>query len=306
MASATTAAQILKTQKRNLRKTIAATLSQLSPSALEDQSRAIATRVLALPPFKRCSSISCYLSMPSGEARTAALAESILQLDKTLFVPKIQTTSDTAPAMDFLRVYSSEDLRSLPSGTWGIREPDDLWEGRKRSSVRESPEAQVDVILVPGVAFDRTFSRLGHGMGYYDRFISSYVASGRPKPLLVGLGLREQLLNAGEVPIDDRDWKMDVLITPDETLGSVSVLLLDGCISTYSLTCLPLIYAGTLSSANLGYFKLKQSEPLVARGSSPHIYKVDRFCDHWRGEIFYAAAGPVLSQNPAPGSQLAR
>ena len=39
--------------------------------------------------------------------------------------------------------------------------------------------------------------------------------------LKVGLGLREQLLNAGEVPIDDRDWKMDVLITPDETLGSV-------------------------------------------------------------------------------------
>ena len=35
-----------------------------------------------------------------------------------------------------------------------------------------------------GVAFDRSLSRLGHGKGYYDRFISSYAASGRNKPLL--------------------------------------------------------------------------------------------------------------------------
>jgi hypothetical protein len=107
MATAT-AAQILKAQKKSLRKAVAATLSELSPAVLEDQcklflyisiylrkdvhdyvlnflfmitvARAITTRVLALPPFKRCSTISCYLSMPSGEARTAAIAESILQL----------------------------------------------------------------------------------------------------------------------------------------------------------------------------------------------------------------------------------
>ena len=89
-----------------------------------------------------------------------------------------------------------------------------------------------------GVAFDRSLSRLGHGKGYYDRFISSYIASGRNKPLLstfkfflisplrvliyygeiVGLGLREQLQTTA-VPIDESDWKLDMLVTPDEVIG---------------------------------------------------------------------------------------
>jgi 5-formyltetrahydrofolate cyclo-ligase len=38
----------------------------------------------------------------------------------------------------------------------------------------------------------------------------------------VGLGLREQLFAAGDVPVGDHDWKMDVLITPDETIGLVA------------------------------------------------------------------------------------
>ncbi|KAF8965051.1 hypothetical protein BDZ97DRAFT_1813390 [Flammula alnicola] len=206
MAAATV--QALKAQKRTLRKTLGTTLSQLPSSSIEEQSQAIAARVLSLPSFQRCSSISCYLSMPSGEARTTALAETILQLD-----------SIYGWTMDFLRVYSSDDLVSLPSGTWGIKEPGELWEGQMRGSVLGSKSECLDIILVPGVAFDRTLSRLGHGKGYYDRFITTYVASGRPKPLLVGLGLREQLLNAGQVPVGDHDWKLDVLITPDETLG---------------------------------------------------------------------------------------
>jgi 5-formyltetrahydrofolate cyclo-ligase len=95
-----------------------------------------------------------------------------------------------------------------------------------------------------GVAFDCSLSRLGHGKGYYDRFISSYIASGRNKPLLgtfkltnlvtlfiylfiyllwgeiVGLALREQL-QATPIPIDESDWKLDMLVTPDEIIGGV-------------------------------------------------------------------------------------
>jgi len=71
-----------------------------------------------------------------------------------------------------------------------------------------------------GVAFDRSLSRLGHGKGYYDRFISSYIASGRNKPFLVGLSLREQMLPTA-VPIDESDWKLDMLVTPDEVIGEL-------------------------------------------------------------------------------------
>lgn len=77
-------------------------------------------------------------------------------------------------------------------------------------------------------------SRLGHGRGYYDKFIAEYVASGKPRPLLgmssgvrvawsltmsiVALSLREQVLEASEIPVGDHDWKIDVIITPDVML----------------------------------------------------------------------------------------
>ncbi|KDR79967.1 hypothetical protein GALMADRAFT_242136 [Galerina marginata CBS 339.88] len=205
----------IKTQKRALRKNVGAILNQLSSTSIEDQSRAIAERVLSLPSFQRSQSVSCYLSMPSGEARTTVLVDAILRSGKILYVPKIQSSDGT---MDFLRVYSFDDLSSLPSGTWGINEPGESWEGGMRSRVLGSASDSLDLILLPGVAFDRGLSRLGHGKGYYDQFISACVTSARPKPLLVGLSLREQLLNDGQVPMTEHDWKLDVLVTPDETL----------------------------------------------------------------------------------------
>jgi 5-formyltetrahydrofolate cyclo-ligase len=50
---------------------------------------------------------------------------------KTLYVPKIRSKD---VGMDFLRCYSADDLASFPAGTWGIREPGDLWEEQTRSS----------------------------------------------------------------------------------------------------------------------------------------------------------------------------
>ncbi|KAF8812157.1 5-formyltetrahydrofolate cyclo-ligase [Phlegmacium glaucopus] len=206
----------LKVQKRALRKAVAATLNTLTSSAVEEQSRAVTEKVLSLPAIRECNSISCYLSMESGEVNTSAIVDAILRSNKTLYVPKIKS----GDGMDFLRGYSADDLASFPASTWGIREPGDLWEGQKRTSILGCTGESLDVILLPGVAFDRTLSRLGHGKGYYDRFISSYIASGRKKPLLVGLSLREQL-QVTPVPIDESDWKLDMLVTPDEVIGGV-------------------------------------------------------------------------------------
>jgi len=84
----------------------------------------------------------------------------------------------------------------------------------------------LDVILIPGVAFDRSLGRLGHGKGYYDRFLSSYsslaLARGHPKPLFVGLALREQVLDAGQVPVGTKDVSVDVVVTPDETIQVIA------------------------------------------------------------------------------------
>lgn len=95
-----------------------------------------------------------------------------------------------------------------------------------------------------GVAFDSSLSRLGHGKGYYDHFISSYYvgAAKRPRPLLgssllrslnitltelsVALSLQQQLLEAGQVPVTDYDWKLDVIVTPNDTITREDLVIL--------------------------------------------------------------------------------
>lgn len=112
----------------------------------------VTARVLAWPVFQQCKSVSCYMSMPTAELDTSSLALSILRsgmslfqsgrdqtrtdrliLGKTLFVPKIdQRSLSSSPRMDFLKVYGEDDLASLPSGVWGIKEPGYHWQGRPR------------------------------------------------------------------------------------------------------------------------------------------------------------------------------
>ncbi|KAF8635456.1 hypothetical protein AX15_000433 [Amanita polypyramis BW_CC] len=202
----------LRAQKRVLRKAVHTTFRAVPASSIEEQSRAVAAHIVSSSFFTRSKILSCYLSMPTGELSTNPLVSSILQSDKTLFVPKIESTDGK---MDFVKLYGEEDLSSLPTGTWGIKEPAREWKGTERLSVMNSSCPPLDLILLPGVAFDLDLSRLGHGKGFYDRFIQSYVSSGRQRPVLVGLALREQLLEAGRIPTEETDWKMDFVVTPD-------------------------------------------------------------------------------------------
>lgn len=208
---------MIRANKRALRKAIGTTLREVSETDIQSQSQAIAAKVLALPAFQSCRAISCYLSMPASEAQTTSLIMSILaDQKKQLFVPTIVSEEDR---MDFVRLHDEEDFQGLPIGLWGIPQPTAQWKNENRQSISDVCAENLDVILLPGLAFDKSLSRLGHGKGYYDRFLSTYIiAAKRPRPLLVALALQQQLLDAGQVPITDSDWKVDMIITPNDTV----------------------------------------------------------------------------------------
>jgi 5-formyltetrahydrofolate cyclo-ligase len=112
----------------------------------------IVRRVLSAPWFDEATTIGCYLSMPEGEVDTSVIASAVLksgtqlpfrfcsrcspsfltgfallltsqnsQSGKNLFVPKVDSV--LRGGMDLLKIHDDEDLRSLPSGVWGIKEP---------------------------------------------------------------------------------------------------------------------------------------------------------------------------------------
>jgi len=95
-------------------------------------------------------------------------------------------------------------LEELAPGSYGIPEPKD-------SAQVVLPE-NIDVILVPGLAFDRSGNRLGYGKGYYDHYLLAL----SQEALVVGIGYDECLYD--EIPAEDHDVRMDYIVTPTEVL----------------------------------------------------------------------------------------
>jgi 5-formyltetrahydrofolate cyclo-ligase len=84
------------------------------------------------------------------------------------------------------------------SGQFGIREP--------APTCVEIPLADLDLVLVPGVAFDASGHRLGRGKGYYDRLLEHFAGK------KIGIAFDEQMV--GAVPTEKNDGRMDVIVTP--------------------------------------------------------------------------------------------
>lgn len=120
--------------------------------------------------------------------------------------------------MRMLRLRSVDQFQQLPLNRWGIRE----MEAKEAERAEEAEDVNgegLDLILVPGLAFDSTGQRLGHGRGYYDRYIQAthtYPAVfNKPPPKTVALALNEQLLPTGElVPTEEWDKRPDVIVLP--------------------------------------------------------------------------------------------
>ena len=114
--------------------------------------------------------------------------------------------------MEFVGVTQAELLARRRDQPAFLAHPgralDALPEGREAV-----PAEELDVVLVPGVAFDRTCRRLGHGGGYGD----AYLAHNELRALVVGLAFDKQL-TPRPVPAEEHDRRMDVVITPTEEI----------------------------------------------------------------------------------------
>ncbi|QIX00958.1 hypothetical protein AMS68_006475 [Peltaster fructicola] len=221
----------VKGAKKTLRAQVKRSLALLDPDTVVSQSRRAQEKLLTLAQYQQAKSLSVYLSMPTGEASTDLIVRDALQAGKAVFVPhmyKSAASGSAKPAkyMDMLRLDSLDDYISLEKDNWGIptlpgssiAQRENAMGGRGLASSGSEPSAgELDMILMPAVAFDLHMRRLGHGAGYYDSFLSRYIVdAGYRKPLLVGLCLAEQVLPAGDdIPVTDFDWSVDMVIAGD-------------------------------------------------------------------------------------------
>ncbi|KAI9732665.1 MAG: hypothetical protein M1834_004002 [Cirrosporium novae-zelandiae] len=228
----------LKMAKNELRKAIRHKLSSIPQDSLSSQSSQVTSTLLSLREYREARTISIYLSMPVGEAATAEIVIDALQQGKKVFVPYLYKSGDPSPKsmMEKLSLFSEDDYRSLKLDKWGIPSLDSKSIDRRNNcyggyGIHDGSESHneklgLDLIVMPGVGFDTSGRRLGHGRGYYDSFLSRYHrytsqahnSDGyiHNKPFLVGLTLKEQLLpEQHSIPVNNDDWPLHALVVGD-------------------------------------------------------------------------------------------
>ena len=186
--------ELIVEKKKALRKTITARLKLLPGSYRAAASESIAEQVLASAEYRAAKRIFLYIGMPT-EPDTAGIIRQALADGKAVYVPKCVSKSE----MLAVRIRSAEDL--VP-GAYGIPEPTDLSEAI-------GPDA-IDLILVPCVSAWKDGRRLGHGAGYYDRFLK-----GNADKTLC-LCFRKAL--SPDIPMDVNDVFMHRVIFDPETV----------------------------------------------------------------------------------------
>ena len=187
----------LRAQKKLLREQILAQRDALSPALRAAASRDMTQKLLADPGYINARSVLAYMGFGT-EVETATFVAQVLHDGKLLALPRIHKTSQS------LRLHRVNRLDELVSGVWGIREPH-----------LDAPTVgldEIDFVLMPGVAFDRSGARLGYGAGYYDRLL----ASSAHRSHRVAAAFEMQLVDT--VPTDVHDQRLDIIITENQTI----------------------------------------------------------------------------------------
>jgi 5-formyltetrahydrofolate cyclo-ligase len=150
----------------------------------DEVSREALERFFSLPEYQHAHTIMWYIDCRS-ELRTRHHLPAALQSEKQIVVP--YCTVDRG-GHNKLGLWRLESFDELVVGKWSILEPPrERWEEADRI-VRA---AELDLVMVPGVAFDRQGARMGNGQGYYDRLLQQV----RPDCRLVGLCYESQLFD---------------------------------------------------------------------------------------------------------------
>lgn len=179
-----------KNVKTQLRNSLRERRNSLSLAAQSTAAQALLDAVTALPIWTSAKRISLYMAS-DGEIATGPLVAMARRLGKELFLPVISAHNH----LDFAHWRAEE---TLSNNRYNIPEP-------PRTATR-CPAAELDIIFLPLVGWDRYGGRLGMGGGFYDRTLA-----GISGPLLVGLAHGSQEVE--EIPLEHWDIRLDYVAT---------------------------------------------------------------------------------------------
>jgi 5-formyltetrahydrofolate cyclo-ligase len=180
--------------KAEHRKFMKSVLRAIPTAQRQAQSRAACRRMAETPEFLAARSVMLYLPMP-GELDIQSLAAAVTESSRQLLLPQVdwEQLQMTPVVVPRLEAYYESQLPMVPQPAGG----------------KPFPIADIDLIVVPGLAFSPEGGRLGRGKGFYDRFLS------RPglSAWRAAVAFNEQLQPA--IPVERHDVPMQMIVTAD-------------------------------------------------------------------------------------------
>jgi 5-formyltetrahydrofolate cyclo-ligase len=188
-------------QKEDLRARMRAIRSAIPREERERLAALIEDRLFALADLATARSVLIFYSFGS-EIPTRRMIHRLAREGHRLMLPFLESGD--------MRAAEYRPGDPLVATSHGPKEP------RGRVAV---PATEVEVVVTPGLAFDRSGRRLGYGGGHFDRFLTTASRRGKTpagRPVTIGLGFHVQLVD--DVPHDPLDQPVDVVLTDRETV----------------------------------------------------------------------------------------
>jgi 5-formyltetrahydrofolate cyclo-ligase len=185
-------------QKNDLRNQMRAMLAKITPEQRHARSLDVCHQLQDTPEFRRAETIMLFLSMEQ-EVETSTLVLQAWKEGKTVALPRVRWAEREIEPV----AIKSLETSANPAAQ-GLRDP----VGGTPISL-----ARIDLVAVPGLAFDRRGYRLGRGKGFYDRFLSQKDFQGQR----IALCFQEQLLDS-LLPVEPHDVPMNMIVTDQKIL----------------------------------------------------------------------------------------
>ncbi|MBU0477359.1 5-formyltetrahydrofolate cyclo-ligase [bacterium] len=191
------------TSKHILRQKMIEKRQKTSYNEIAAKSEQIKKQLFELDVFEKSKTVMFYVGK-EDEVQTKDMVLESMKMGKIVSVPYIEGSGNREMCASLLKNFD----RDLTKGEYGILFP-------KKESYRPINASSLDLIIVPGVCFDKNGNRIGRGGGYYDHFLKS--VSG--KAVLIGLAFDFQVIR--DVPHEKKDIPVHIIITEERVLKSI-------------------------------------------------------------------------------------
>jgi len=186
--------------KKALKEQIFSKRSSLSANEIKKKSASIKTNLYSLQEFNKSKNILFYVSFDNEVDTQEIIRELLGKKGKNIIVPYVEEGNS------ILQISELQNFNELEPKTFGILEP-------KLKHIRKFKPNNLDLVIIPGIAFDLAGNRIGYGYGYYDRFLKQM------KHDIKKIALAYEFQIVERIPAEKHDARMDMIVTEKKIIN---------------------------------------------------------------------------------------